>query len=256
MSRALLGYTGFVGSTLARARDYTAVYNSKNIEEIVGKVFDTVVCAGASAAKWRANQNPAADANEIQRLMVNFSQMTARRFVLISTIDVYSDPVNVDESKAPRHEGLHPYGAHRLMLEDYVRAQFEKTVIIRLPGLFGTGLRKNLIFDFMNQNLTHQINPTGRLQWYPMRRFAADLETILDSDITLINIASEPVLTDDIRQRFFPTVPMGDAKILGPQYDMQTNVASILGGKGRYHLTAAQVFAELASYLESGQARQ
>jgi len=256
MSRALIGYTGFVGSTLARARDYTAVYNSKNIEEIAGKDFDTVVCAGASAAKWRANQNPAADATEIQRLMASLSQMTARRCVLISTIDVYSNPVNVDESKVPTDEGLHPYGAHRLMLEDYVRAEFEETVVIRLPGLFGTGLRKNLIFDFMNQNQTQQINPTGRLQWYPMKRFAADLETILDSGITLINIASEPVLTEDIRQRFFPDVPMGDATVLGPQYDMQTNLASILGGKGRYHLEAAQVFAELASYLESGRARQ
>lgn len=251
MNRALIGYTGFVGSTLARARSYEAVYNSKNIDEIAGRDFDTVVCAGASAAKWRANQDPAADAAEIKRLMLNLDRATARRCVLISTIDVYRNPVNVDETDIPTQDELHAYGKHRLMLEDYVRTRFSDSVVVRLPGLFGVGLRKNLIFDFLHKNQTEQIKPNGRLQWYPMNRFPKDLETILESDVKLINIAVEPVRTEEIRKRFFPEVAIDEAASTGPQYDMHTNLASLLGGKGKYHLDSEQMLAELASFIDS-----
>lgn len=251
MNRALIGYTGFVGSTLARARSYESVYNSKNIEEIAGRSFDTIVCAGASAAKWRANQDPAADAAEIHRLMLNLDRVTSRRFVLISTIDVYRNPVNVDESDMPTHDGLHAYGKHRLMLEDYVRTRFADSIVVRLPGLFGFGLRKNLIFDFLHQNQTEQIKPNGRLQWYPMIRFPRDLETILESGVKLINIAVEPVRTEEIRKRFFSKVAIDERASTGPQYDMRTNLASLLGGKGKYHLDSEQILGELASFIDS-----
>jgi hypothetical protein len=251
MSRALIGHTGFVGSTLTRAREYTAVYNSKNIEEIAGRVFDTVVCAGASAAKWRANQDPESDAAEIRRLMMNLDRVKARRCVLISTIDVYRNPVNVNESDVPADDELHPYGKHRLMLEDYVRTRFVESVVVRLPGLFGLGLRKNLIFDFLNKNQTEQIKPNGRLQWYPMNRFPNDLETILDSGVKLINIAVEPVRTEEIRTRFFPDIAIDDTASTGPQYDMHTNLASLLGGNGKYHLNSEQMLSELASFIDS-----
>jgi hypothetical protein len=183
--------------------------------------------------------------------MDNLDRVTARRCVLISTIDVYRTPVSVDESDMPTQDDLHAYGKHRLMLEDYVRTRFKESVVVRLPGLFGDGLRKNLIFDFLHQNQTEQINPTGRLQWYPMRRFPNDLETILESGVKLINIAVQPVRTEEIRKRFFPKVVIDERASNGPQYDMHTNLASLLGGKGNYHIDSEQIFAELASFIES-----
>jgi hypothetical protein len=120
-----------------------------------------------------------------------------------------------------------------------------------LPGLFGVGLRKNLIFDFLHKNQTEQIKPNGRLQWYPMNRFPKDLETILDSDVKLINIAVEPVRTEEIRRRFFPEVAIDETASPGPQYDMHTNLASLLGGNGKYHIDSEQMLAELASFIDS-----
>jgi hypothetical protein len=255
MSNALIGHTGFVGSTLARARVYDAAYNSKNIQEIDGRVFDTVICAGASASKWLANQEPEADLREINRLISHLDRAKAGRFVLISTIDVYRVPVNVDEGDVPQREGLHAYGLHRLMLEDYVRERFASAVVIRLPGLFGEGLRKNLIFDMMNRKQTGKISPMGMLQWYAMRRFPMDMDTILASGVRLINLAVEPVSTGEIWRRFFPTVAIGAATTAGPHYDMNTQFAEVLGGQGRYHMDIAAMLHELAHFVHAEQRR-
>ena len=255
MSNALIGHTGFVGSTLARARAYDAAYNSKNIGEIDGRVFDTVICAGASASKWLANQEPETDLRQINRLMSHLGHVRAGRFVLISTIDVYRDPVDVDEGDVPQRDGLHAYGLHRLILEDYVRQRFDSAVVIRLPGLFGDGLRKNLIFDMLNENQTSKISPMGMLQWYAMRRFPMDIDAIVASGVHLINLGVEPVSTEDIRQRFFPTVAIGPATTAGPNYDMKTQFAEVLGGKGRYHMDVSAMMHELEQFVHAERRR-
>ena len=43
----LIGATGFVGSALLRQRDFDARFHSRNVGEIEGKEFGTLVCAAA-----------------------------------------------------------------------------------------------------------------------------------------------------------------------------------------------------------------
>jgi hypothetical protein len=47
MAKALIGYTGFVGTTLMKQTQFDDFYRSTNISDIKGKKFDLVVCAGA-----------------------------------------------------------------------------------------------------------------------------------------------------------------------------------------------------------------
>ena len=61
MTQALIGYSGFVGSTLFKQHAFESLFRSTNIGEINGQIFDTVVCAGAPAQKWIANRDPEAD---------------------------------------------------------------------------------------------------------------------------------------------------------------------------------------------------
>ena len=56
MSSALIGHTGFVGGNLRVARPFDVLVNSANVEELRGKSFDLVVCAGVRAEKWKANR--------------------------------------------------------------------------------------------------------------------------------------------------------------------------------------------------------
>lgn len=148
--QALIGYTGFVGKNLLSSR-YLYQYNSKNIGEIVGKEFDKVVCAGVRAEKYLANTYPELDLQAIKDLCSILEQVKCKKFVLISTIDVYNRPNGVDEHTKVDIESLHAYGANRYYMEEFVRNHFQDYLIVRLPALFGKGLKKNFIFDMMNK---------------------------------------------------------------------------------------------------------
>lgn len=150
MKDALIGYTGFVGSNLYQQHPFNKVYNSKNIEEMVGNSFDLVVCAGVKAQKWFANTHPEEDLADIQSLMNVLRQVEIKRFVLISTIDVYPNPIDVNENTEIDPSLQQAYGKNRLILEEWVKNQFPLHHIIRLPGLVGKGIKKNFIFDLLH----------------------------------------------------------------------------------------------------------
>ena len=67
MDNALIGFSGFVGSTLLKQTHFSALYRSTNIHEIENRKFDVVVCAGAPAQKWIANRDPAVDRKSVVR---------------------------------------------------------------------------------------------------------------------------------------------------------------------------------------------
>ena len=148
MNNALIGFSGFVGSTLLKQAKFESLYRSTNIQDIEGQVFDTVVCAGAPAQKWIANKEPEADLQKIEGLIAHLKKVQCKTFALISTVDLFKSPIDVDERTTIEEEGLHAYGLHRRLLEKFVESHFEKHLIVRLPGLVGPGLRKNVIFDF------------------------------------------------------------------------------------------------------------
>lgn len=257
MANALIGYTGFVGGTLERAPEWSfdARYNSRNIADIAGQSFDTVICAGVSAKKWIANADPAGDWAAIETLIGPLRTVQAKRFILISTIDVYPRPEDVFEDDRPDPADGQPYGAHRLQLERFVEETFTAHHIVRLPALFGDGLQKNALYDLLADNMIDKINPAGIFQWYPMCRLGADLAAIVAADRPLLNIAVEPVGTAEIVDRFFSGAGVGQPMPMSARYDMKTRYPGLLGGSGVYHLTHDDVIGELDSYIAGAKAR-
>ena len=148
--KALVGYTGFVGSNLYAAGDFDAVYNSKNIEEAFGTEPDLLVYAGLRAEKYLANNAPEKDMELIYQAEENISKINPKKLVLISTIDVFKVPNGVDEMTKIDTVELHPYGYDRYQLEVWVRENYPDALIIRLPGLFGKNIKKNFIYDYIN----------------------------------------------------------------------------------------------------------
>lgn len=204
---------------------------------------------GVTAEKWRANQDPAADRAGIARLTDVLSTIKARRILHISTVDVFASPHNADETTLPKLEGLHPYGAHRLALEDFIKDTFEHTQIIRLPGLFGEGLKKNVIFDLIHNNGVERINPAAVMQWYPMCRLTSDVETILEAELPLVHFTPEPLATAEILSEFFPAAQVSTAQTPAPHYDLRSVHASYFGGENGYMLARDEVLSEIGRFV-------
>ena len=87
---ALIGYTGFVGSNLHLDYEFADVYNSKNINDIIDKEYDCIICAGITAQKWYANLHPNEDLEQINSLLNILKSVKTNLFILISTIDIYN----------------------------------------------------------------------------------------------------------------------------------------------------------------------
>lgn len=249
---ALIGHTGFVGGTLAAARSFDAFANSKTIQNLSGEGFDLVVCAGVSAVKWIANKDPAADREGITRLTAVLETIRAREFILVSTIDVYpkpNQPANEDTAIDPASN--HPYGRHRLELEQWIKERFEIARIVRLPALFGKGLKKNLVFDLLNRNQTEAINPASIFQWYPLRRLADDIDRVRIGDFCLVNLFPEPLRTADLLAAFFPGTSVGEARQPAPCYRLETKYAGLFGGPPGYFADRRSILGELAEFIAS-----
>lgn len=146
----LIGYTGFVGGTLAGQNTFPARFNSTNIGEIAGQSFGTLICAAAPGSMFQANKAPETDLQNIQTLMDHLSGARAERFVLISSIAVLADAAGGADENTDAYETTLAYGKHRRALETFCEETFEDCLIVRLPALFGSGLRKNFLFDLLN----------------------------------------------------------------------------------------------------------
>lgn len=143
----LVGSTGFVGGNLMAAHAFDAAYHSTDIAEGFGKDNGLVVYAGVPAAMFLANQDPAADLAVMAAARENLRRLAPKQVVLISSIAVYADSRGKYEDSPMSAEGLAPYGANRLRLEQWVREDRPDALILRLPALYGIGLKKNFLYD-------------------------------------------------------------------------------------------------------------
>lgn len=250
MASALIGHTGFVGGNILRQARFDDCYNSSNIDRVRGRTYELVVCAGAPGAKWKANQAPDEDLRSLELLMSCLETVQAGHLVLISTVDVYPDSIGVDEATPIDPDAGAPYGRHRLMLERFVRERFDATTI-RLPALFGTGLKKNIVYDLLNDNRVDRICPDSVFQFYPLDHLWKDVGVVREHGVPLVNFATEPVSVRQVAREGFGIEFENPDATQPARYDMRTRYAQLFGRKGSYMLHADEVLESLATYVAS-----
>lgn len=251
MGDALIGFSGFVGTTLLKQAPFRTLYRSTNIGDIKGNVFDTVVCAGAPAQKWIANQNPEDDRKKIEDLIAHLKSMTCRTFILISTVDVFKNPRGVDESTPVDEFEVHAYGLHRRLLEKFVEDHFPRHLIVRLPGLVGPGLRKNVIYDFLNDNNLQAIDSRGVFQFYPMVNLWPDIKIALNAGLKLIHLTAEPVSVSDISEQGFGKL-FDQLTVNTPAiYDLRSLHGHIFNASGCYQYSRRETIQAVRAYAQS-----
>jgi hypothetical protein len=145
-----------------------------------------------------------------------------------------------------------------LLVEEWIRDRFENACVLRLPGLFGPGLKKNVIYDMMHENGLEKVHPDGVFQYYDTRQLAVDMETAWNQHISLLNLSSVPIATHEIRDRFFPDKKLGGTGPAPAGYDMrslhashwQKNVDMTTSG---YLYQKEEVLAQVSDWLSSKQ---
>jgi nucleoside-diphosphate-sugar epimerase len=245
----LIGHTGFVGGTLLRQRSFDDVFRSTTIESIRGRRYGLLVCAGAPGVKWKANQDPAADRASVQLLTSCLDAVEAAHVIVVSTVDVYPEPRGVDEDSPIDEACLQAYGLHRRELERFVAGRFPCT-IVRLPALFGPGLRKNVLFDLIHAQRLDRLNPASRFQFYDLEHLWSDLDRARGLGVGVLNIATEPITVDEIARDFFGLeLPVSAGCDPAVHYDVRSIHAGRLKGDGGYLYSRQQVLRELGGFL-------
>ncbi len=149
----LVGSTGFVGGNIRKTHSFFSECHSIDVERYYGSKPDLCVYAGVPSAMYIANSNPQKDLVIMDQARRNLRYINPKKVVLISTVAVYSTVDGVNEESDIDVSGLSVYGANRLILEEWVQEDFTDVLIVRLPALYGSGLKKNFLYDL------HAITP-------------------------------------------------------------------------------------------------
>lgn len=253
MKSALVGFTGFVGSNISQQHRFDDFYNSKNIDDIKDNTYDLLVFSGVPAVKWKANKEPEKDLQVIEELENILTTVKAKKFVLISTIDVYPVTEKKDEDFDCSTLENHAYGSNRLKFEQFCSAHFDNCTIVRLPALFGDGIKKNVIYDLLNDNCLDMININSSFQYYFLGNIWRDIEKAVDNDIDVLNLFTEPIETKEIVQKIFPEKLSSIGEHAAPElhYDLYTKYANLWRHEGSYAYSKEEIFKSLATFIEA-----
>jgi len=299
----LVGNTGFVGSNIAGSGDFDGLFHATNIADAYGAKPELLVYAGLRAEKYLANKDPERDMVMIEQAFQNICRIEPQKLVLISSVDVYKQPVDVDENTAVDTRGLLPYGYNRYQFEQKVRERMPDALIIRLPGLYGMNLKKNFVFDLIHRIPTmldtakydelcmeskliekyympaengfykvrkilleercelrkffdgcgfSALNFTDSrsvFQMYPLRLLWGHIQTALDKDLRLINMAVEPITVQEIYRAVEGGEFVNELPGIPAKYLIKTCHDALYGGKDGYILDKALILGDIASFI-------
>ena len=242
----ILGWTGLVGQTLVHQLlaaginpHSIATYNSKNLGEIRGAVFDTLYIACMPATKWWANLYPAEDRKTLDQVLEALESVQATHVVLLSTVDVLGNN--------PSEWAAHAYGQHRQMLESWIFAKWPQAHVLRLPALFGRGLKKNALYDLLHDNQLSNICLDSAFQWYNLARLLGDCRMCISKNIRILHPVSPPISMRTIVQRWFPEKLAECTGTTPVQYNVTTPDGA--GAEGPYWNSKDVVLRDMGDWI-------
>jgi hypothetical protein len=235
---------------LSRNKHYGHLFNRKNIPGIQNMQTDVLVCAGLPGEKWKANADPKSDLENIESLMKLLQTVSAERAVLISTIDVFANPINVNEDAGISYDGPEGYGRNRALFEKFFRSNFMEHHVIRLPGLFASDLKKNFIFDLVNnrEDQYMKIDINSEFQFFNMNEIQDVIDICLANELHTLNVSSEPIRAGDIAQKFNVLLGETSQQFF---YNMTSKHADLFNRRGDYLYGREKVLNDISSLSES-----
>ena len=249
MRVAIVGSSGLIGSQLCEMYPEAKKFNSKNIHEVRNSNFDLLFLSTLPAEKWKANLFPQEDAEVVRTVSEHLASVSSERTLLVSTVDVFGSPVGVYESHFPIESEASGYGKNRLKFEKFVNSQFGRTWTVRLPGLVGARIKKNVLYDLKSKSIcTLPIN--SQFQFYPLSRLAEDLVSFLENDPGFLHLVAEPILLSEIADRFgFSQTLFGGPLLDAPKYDVRSSKVALWGKAGDFQVSKDESIEAISVYF-------
>jgi len=139
MQICIIGHTGFVGQTvyeyLSNKHDVFGI-NSQT-KDIPNQKFDVIINCAGSSKKYVAQKTPSEDFLMNANVFSTILKLKFKKLIHISSISV-SDDTNSNYAKS------------KAAAENWVKLYYPQSTILRLSGLVGPNLEKNVVFDIQN----------------------------------------------------------------------------------------------------------
>lgn len=247
MKRAIVGSQGFVGSTLARQLPNYKRIHRGNFGDIISEPFDEVIFTAVPAKKWLANSDPESDLSNLESILRILERSQIRHMTLISTVDVFDNPIAVDEDCTPDSSPPNYYGSHRLYFEQRCREIFEDCLVVRLPGLVGRDLRKNAIYDLKFGNDVDKLNGASVFQFYPMRNIASDIAMAKAAETNTIHLTAQPIELSVVAEKVFG-MTLNKYPDTAVHYDFRSRFAGFWGSATDYQYSSSESLEAIAEF--------
>jgi len=198
---AVIGGNGFLGSMLSNDFGAKKILRN-NLDSIAQSYWDQIIIAAPTGNRLMVGDNPVQDFNDCRAIVEAIQKSTYDQLLYISTVDVYQEKTSIDDNlsvQVPEHS----YGKNRHFLERSLSA-LDHCHIIRLPSLCHPTIKKNILFDLASSQWLDKISLDSCVQWYPIKKLAHDINWVIKSGVTHINLVSSPISNRQIVQTYFP----------------------------------------------------
>ncbi len=170
MKIGILGGEGFIGSEIVRYFSNLKHYEiysitKKNYYDHVNIAFDILVNANGNTSKHYANREPYIDFGlSTYTTFKSIYDFEFDKYILISTVDVYSRKQNSRETDLITPVLLSSYGFNKYMSENIVKRYTDNHIILRCCSVIGNGMSKGVVNDIICKREIY-INPKSKLQF-------------------------------------------------------------------------------------------
>jgi len=125
----VLGYNGFIGSNVLEVLKQNFSVNESDKYDFL------VNCAGFSKM-YEGNKNPDKMRNVEDSILEKINGISFDKIIHLSTIYIEVYPQDV-------------YSRIKVEMEDKILSKYENATVLRLGGVLGKGLKKNVVFDLI-----------------------------------------------------------------------------------------------------------
>jgi dTDP-4-dehydrorhamnose reductase len=201
---ALIGAQGFVGSALKTQLSneknlVLSCITRKNYDEHIGNDYDLVIDAACNSKKYLADNDPVHEASSsIIHKLKTLTEINSKFHIHISSVDVYEDLSirNMTKEDSIISSSSSNYGAHKLAAEQLVKHYAQKWLIFRLSGMVGAEIRKNPVYDIIN-DIPIYINENSKYQFMSTKFVAKNILAIYKSKIKnqIYNFAGDGLIS-------------------------------------------------------------